>query len=90
MEAFFEWWENSAASFDYVLRHGRIGIRLPAGARFRVKARTGNGNIHQEFKFAAPIEMGPGQTLEGETAPHPAVSLDLSTGGGNISIDAIR
>jgi hypothetical protein len=90
MEAFFEWWENSAASFDYVLRHGRIGIRLPAGARFRVRARTGNGRIHQEFKFAVPIETGPGQTLEGETAPHPAVSLDLSTGGGNISIDAIR
>jgi hypothetical protein len=90
MEAFFEWWENLPASFDYVLQHGRIGIRLPAGARFRVNARTGSGRIHQEFKFAAPANAGPGQTLKAETAPNPPVSLDLSTGGGNISLDAVR
>jgi hypothetical protein len=90
MEAFFDWWENLPATFDYVLQRGRIGVRLPAEARFRVKARTGNGAIHNEFRFAAPTEIGPGQTLKAATAPDAPVSLGLSTGGGNISIDAVR
>ena len=90
MEAFFEWWENLPATFDYALQRGRIGVRLPAGARFRVNARTANGRIHQEFRFAAPRNAGPGQSLEAATAPDAPVSLGLSTGGGNIGIDVIR
>jgi hypothetical protein len=87
MEAFFEWLENLPATFDYALQRGRIGVRLPAGAHFRVNARTGNGRIHQEFRFAAPRNAGSGQSLEAATAPDAPVSLGLSTGGGNISID---
>jgi hypothetical protein len=90
MEAFFEWWENLPAMFDCALQRGRIGVRLPAGARFRVNARTGNGRIHQEFRFAAPRNVGSGQLLEAATTPDAPVSLGLSTGGGNIGIDVIR
>jgi hypothetical protein len=90
MEAFFDWWENLPATFDYGLRHGRIGVRLPAAARFRVNARTENGGIHQDFQLGTPMNLGPGEVLEAATAPEPPVSLGLSTGGGNISIDAIR
>src|SRR5204863_6622607 len=74
MEAVFEWWENLPAMFDYALQRGRIGVRLPGGARFRVNARTGNGRIHQEFKFGAPVNVGPGQVLEGATVPDAPVS----------------
>ena len=90
MEAFFEWWENLPAKFDYALQRGRIGVRLPAGARFRVDARSDNGRIHQEFKFGAPADVGPGQVLEAATVPDAPVSLGLRTGSGNISLDAIR
>jgi hypothetical protein len=90
MEVFFEWWENLPAMFDYALRRGRIGVRLPGGARFQVNARTGNGRIHQEFKLGKPANVGPGQVLKAATAPDAPVSLGLRTGGGNISLDAIR
>ena len=89
MEAFLEWWENLPATFDYALQHGRIGVRLPGGARFRVNARTGNGRIHQEFQLAAPRNAGSGQSLEAATAPDAPVSLGLTTGGGNISLDIL-
>lgn len=90
MEAFFDWWENLPATFDYVLQRGRIGVRLPATARFRVNARTGEGRIDEEFELAAPVNLGPGQTLEAASASDALMSLGLKTGGGNISIDAIR
>lgn len=90
LEAFFEWWENLPATFDYALERGRIGVRLPRNARFRVDARTGDGWIHQQFGFGAPAKIGSGQSLEAATAPDAPVSLGLRTGGGNISLDAIR
>ncbi len=90
MEAFFEWWENLPATFDYALQHGRIGVRLPAEARFRVEARTSNGRIHQDFRLPAAQEVGPGQVLQGATAAEATMSLGLSTGGGNISLDRSR
>ena len=89
MEAFFEWWENLPANFDYVLDHGRIGLRLPATARFRVNARTGNGFVHQQFRLPDATNVGFGQALEAATGADAPVSLQLRTGGGNISIDRV-
>ncbi|CAN5472940.1 hypothetical protein BH18VER2_BH18VER2_10760 [soil metagenome] len=90
MEAFFAWWENLPASFDYALQRGRIGVRLPAAAQFRVEARTADGRIQQGFHFANPVEAGAGQTLQAATTPDTPMSLGLRSGSGNISIDAIR
>ena len=87
MEAFFEWWENHPAIFDYRLEHGRIGVRLPVAARFRVNARTGNGWVHQQFRLPDATNVGLGQALEAATTADAPVSLQLSTGGGNITID---
>jgi hypothetical protein len=90
LEVFYEWWENLPAAFDYALQHGRIGARLPGNARFTVDAATANGWIHDGFKFNLPTNVGPGQSLKSATAPDAPVSLGLRTGGGNISLDAIR
>ena len=90
MEAFFEWWENLPATFDYVLGRGRIGVRLPEGAHFEVVAQTGNGRIHQEFHLPDPTDRGAGQVLKARTKGDPTISLGLRTGGGNISLDRSR
>jgi len=90
MDVFFDWWENLPAAIDFFLQHGRIGARLPAAARFRVAARTAQGGIHNGFGFRAATGAGAEQTLGGATAADPPVSLGLLTGGGNISIEAIR
>jgi len=90
MEVFFDWWENLPAAIDFFVQDGRIGARLPAAAHFRVAARTAQGRIHNGFALRAATGAGPGQTLEGTTAANPPVSLGLRTGGGNISIEAIR
>ncbi len=90
MDVFFDWWENLPGAIDLSLQHGRIGARLPAAARFRVTARTGEGGIHNGFGFRAGTDAGPGRTLEGATAPGAALSLGLRTGGGNITIDVVR
>ena len=90
MEAFFDWWEELPATFDYALQRGRIGLRLPALAHFRVKAVTDNGRIHQGFGLPATTNAGTGQSLVGETGPNAPLSLSLRTGGGNISLDRIR
>ncbi len=89
LEVFYEWWENLPASFDFTLRHGRLGARLPAGAQFRVDAQTTNGRIGNGFGFK-PETHEPGQSLQGATAPEPPVTLKFRTGGGNISIDSWR
>ena len=89
LEVFYEWWENLPASFDFTLRHGRIGARLPAAAQFRVDAQTTNGRIGNGFGLK-PETHEAGQSLQAATAPEVPVSLHFRTGGGNISIDSWR
>jgi hypothetical protein len=89
MECFFDWWEKLPASINFALGHGRIGVRLPVNARFRVNAQTASGRIGNGFGFTSS-DRGPGQSLAGGTASQPLVSLGLHTGNGNIAIDAIR
>jgi hypothetical protein len=86
---FYEWWENLPASFDFSLRHGRIGARLPFNAQFKVDAATENGSIGDCFHFEAQ-DAGAGQTLRAATSPQAPVTLHFRTGGGNISIDSWR
>ncbi|MBA3831840.1 MAG: hypothetical protein H0X34_08105 [Chthoniobacterales bacterium] len=88
-EAFYEWWENLPAKFDYVLQHGRIGARLPATAQFRVDAQTANGRIGNGFNFTPQTE-GDGQSLEAATRKDAPLAFHFRTGGGNISIDSFR
>jgi hypothetical protein len=90
LEAFNEWWENLPAAVDFAIQHGRIGVKLPAAARFRVDAQTAKGRIGNGFGFHATAKAGPGQSLEAATGPDAPVSFVLRTGGGNISLDAIR
>lgn len=90
LEAFFEWWESLPANFDYFLQHGRIGVRLPAEARFRVDAETDDGRIHQGFRFPKARDAGAGQVLKASTRPAPTLSLNLRTDSGNIGLEVIR
>ncbi len=89
LEVFYEWWENLPASFDFSLRHGRIGARLPFNAQFKVEAKAANGSIGNGFNFEAH-DAGAGQTLRAATSPQAPVTLHFWTGGGNISIDSWR
>ncbi len=89
MEVFYEWWENIPTTFDYALKSGRIGARLPALAQFRVDAQTANGRIGNGFNFK-PQPNGRGQSLHAATAADAPVALHFRTGGGNISIDSFR
>lgn len=90
LEALFEWWEKLPAKFDYAMERGRIAVRLPSAAQFRIEARTEQGRVHDEFHFPPPTNLGVGQTLTAATAPDPPVSLGLRTGSGNVSLEAIR
>ncbi len=90
MEVFYDWWENLPAAFEFVLQQGRMVARLPAAARFQVEARTSSGRIHDGFRLGTVADNGSGQTLSGASAPQPTLSLDLRTGGGNISLEPIR
>ena len=90
MEIFYDWWEDVPAQLQYFLQRGRIMARLPINAHFRVNAQAPNGQVNSGFASLVATTNGPGQTLEGATAPNPSVSLGLRTAGGNITIDAIR
>lgn len=90
MEIFYDWWEDVPAQLQYFLQGGRIMARLPINAHFRVNAQAPNGQVNSGFASLVATTNGPGQTLEGATAPNPSVSLGLRTAGGNITIDAIR
>jgi hypothetical protein len=44
---------------------GRIALRLPIAAHFRVEARTGQGRIHDEFHLSAGKESRRGANPDG-------------------------
>ena len=90
MQAFFPWWENLAAAFDYHIGYGRLDLRLPPEARFRIEAETADGGIHDEFGLPVRRETQRGQSLRGATEPDPPLSLGLHIRLGNISIDKLR
>jgi len=61
-----------------------IGIRLPANAGYRIKAKTSFGRISSQLPITASGTMG-GDSLEG-TIGNGGCTLDLTNSNGNIDI----
>ena len=61
-----------------------IGIRLPANAGYRIKAKTSFGRINSQLPITASGAMG-GDSLEG-TIGNGGCALDLTNSNGNIDI----
>lgn len=65
--------------------NGSIEIRLPAGARFRIDARTSNGKVSSEFPLTT-IRSQSDDELRGEVGENPAVSIRAGTSNGSIQL----
>src|SRR5262249_22257457 len=61
-----------------------IGVRLPANAGYRIKAKTSFGRINSQLPITASGTMG-GDSLEG-TIGNGGCTLDLTNSNGNIDI----
>jgi hypothetical protein len=88
IDVFYEWWENIPALLDLRLEHGRIGAVLPVIAKIKIDATTADGQVSNGFGLKAQDARKNGQTLRGANASDASASLQLRTGGGNISIDS--
>jgi len=79
--------EGSLADGDHTFStsNGRIVLTLPSDARFRVDARTSNGEVMTDFPVTVSGKIEK-DALNGTVGENPAVSLRLESSNGSIEI----
>lgn len=65
---------------------GDIALSLPAATAFRVDARAAIGSIETNFPLAAS-RTSTGATLAGMMGETPALTIDVATGNGKITLE---
>jgi DUF4097 and DUF4098 domain-containing protein YvlB len=65
--------------------NGKIGVRLPADAEFRITAHTTNGSVHNDFTLDR-TDASDRTSLQGTVGENPKASLHLQTTNGTIEI----
>jgi DUF4097 and DUF4098 domain-containing protein YvlB len=74
----------AGGAHSFSSNNGRITLTLPADARFRVDAATGNGTVRNEFP--AKVTAGTRRRLQATVGERPAATVKLQTGNGSIDI----